>query len=50
VVLAIGVEPVNDLYEEYKDQVEEIYLIGDARKPRKALEAVREGLEVGLKI
>ena len=50
VVLAIGVEPVNDLYEEFKDQVEEIYLIGDAKKPRKALEAVREGLEVGLKI
>jgi len=50
VVLAIGVEPVNDLYEEFKDRVEEIYLIGDAKKPRKALEAVREGLEVGLKI
>jgi len=33
VVLAIGVEPVNELYEEFKDQVEEIYLIGDARKP-----------------
>jgi 2,4-dienoyl-CoA reductase (NADPH2) len=50
VVLASGVESVNDLYEEFKDQVEEIYLIGDAKKPRKALEAVREGLEVGLKI
>lgn len=50
VVLAMGVEPVNDLYEEFKDQVPEIYLIGDAKKPRKALEAVREGFEVGLKI
>ena len=50
VVLAIGAEPVNELYEEFKDQVSEIYLIGDAKKPRKALEAVREGLEVGLKI
>ena len=50
VVLAIGVEPVNELYVEFKDQVEEIYLIGDAKKPRKALEAVREGLEVGMKI
>ena len=50
VVLAIGVESVNELYEEIKDQVEEIYLIGDAKKPRKALEAVREGFEVGLKI
>jgi 2,4-dienoyl-CoA reductase (NADPH2) len=50
VVLAIGVEPLNDLYEEFKDQAPEIYLIGDAKKPRKALEAVREGFEVGLKI
>ena len=32
VVLALGVEPVNDLYEEFKDKVEEIYLIGDAQE------------------
>jgi 2,4-dienoyl-CoA reductase (NADPH2) len=50
VVLAVGVAPVNDLYEEIKDQYQEVYLIGDAKRPRKALEAVREGLEVGLKI
>jgi 2,4-dienoyl-CoA reductase-like NADH-dependent reductase (Old Yellow Enzyme family)/thioredoxin reductase len=50
VILATGVGPANQLYEELKGQVSEIYLIGDAQSPRKALEAVREGLEVGLKI
>jgi 2,4-dienoyl-CoA reductase (NADPH2) len=50
VILAVGVAPVHDLYEEIKDQYQEVYLIGDAKRPRKALEAVREGLEVGLKI
>ena len=50
VILAVGVASVNELYEEIKDRFKEVYLIGDAKKPRKALEAVREGLEVGLKI
>ncbi len=50
VILAVGVAPVHDLYEEIKDQYPEVYLIGDAKRPRKALEAVREGLEVGLKL
>jgi 2,4-dienoyl-CoA reductase (NADPH2) len=50
VILATGVAPVNQLHEELKSQVAEVYLIGDAQSPRKALEAVREGFEVGLKI
>ena len=47
VVIAAGAKPVNSLYEKIKSQVQEVYLIGDAKTPRKALEAVAEGLEVG---
>jgi len=47
VAVAAGAKPVNSLYERIKSQVQEVYLIGDAKTPRKALEAVAEGLEVG---
>jgi len=47
VVIAAGAKPVNDLYEKLKDRALELYLIGDAKAPRKALEAVAEGLAVG---
>lgn len=47
VVIATGAKAVNSLYEDLKDQIKEIYLIGDAKNPRKALEAVAEGLAVG---
>ena len=50
VVLACGAEPVNTLYEELKGNVPEVYLIGDAEKPRKALEAVQEGFLTALKL
>jgi 2,4-dienoyl-CoA reductase (NADPH2) len=46
VVIATGAKPVNGLYEKLKDRVPEIFLIGDAKTPRKALEAVAEGLAV----
>jgi 2,4-dienoyl-CoA reductase (NADPH2) len=47
VVMATGVKAVNALYGKLKERVPEIYLIGDAKAPRKALEAVAEGLAVG---
>jgi 2,4-dienoyl-CoA reductase (NADPH2) len=47
VVLAAGAKPVNALYEEIRSRFKEVYLIGDAKSPRNALEAVTEGLEVG---
>jgi 2,4-dienoyl-CoA reductase (NADPH2) len=47
VVIATGAKPVNGLYEKLKDRVPEIFLIGDAKTPRKALEAVAEALSVG---
>ncbi len=47
VVLATGAKPAISLYEKIKDRVKEIHVIGDAKSPRKALEAVAEGLEAG---
>jgi 2,4-dienoyl-CoA reductase (NADPH2) len=50
VVAAVGARPVNRLYEQLREKVQDVYLIGDAKKPRKALEAVHEGFEIGLRI
>lgn len=47
VVLATGAKASNNLYDQIKGRVKEIHVIGDAKSPRKALEAVAEGLEVG---
>jgi 2,4-dienoyl-CoA reductase-like NADH-dependent reductase (Old Yellow Enzyme family)/thioredoxin reductase len=41
-VLAVGVEPVNDLAAALAGQVEELYVIGDAKKPAKIHDAVAE--------
>ncbi len=50
VVIAAGSCPVAELYEELKNSGKEVHLIGDAREARKAYDAIKEGLEVGLKI
>jgi pyruvate/2-oxoglutarate dehydrogenase complex dihydrolipoamide dehydrogenase (E3) component len=47
IILAMGLEPVDDLSEKIGDQVAEVHVIGDAKQPRKALEAIAEGAEVG---
>ncbi len=47
VVISPGMKPVNKLYEKLKDSVKEIYLVGDAKKPRKAIDAIYEGAHVG---
>jgi len=50
VVLAVGSAPNNDLSEELNGLVPELHVIGDANKPRNALDAIREGLMIGLKV
>ncbi|MBW1780671.1 MAG: FAD-dependent oxidoreductase [Deltaproteobacteria bacterium] len=50
VVLATGVMSNHTLVDQVNDLVKEIYVIGDAAKPRNALFAVREGAETGRKI
>lgn len=47
VVVATGAKAVNALYKKLQGRASEIYLIGDAKTPRKALEAVAEGLAIG---
>ena len=50
VVIAAGAEPENSLIDEIRDLAPEIYTIGDAKAPRNALEAIKEGFLTGLKI
>jgi 2,4-dienoyl-CoA reductase-like NADH-dependent reductase (Old Yellow Enzyme family)/thioredoxin reductase len=50
VILARGVESVDGLSERIRDKVTEVYVIGDAKEPRHALEAVAEGAEVARQI
>ncbi|MCK4787987.1 MAG: hypothetical protein KAV87_29810 [Desulfobacteraceae bacterium] len=40
----------NELVDEVEAMVSEVYVIGDASRPRNALFAIREGAEVGRKI
>ncbi len=50
IVLARGAKSVDTLSDKLKDKVAEIYVIGDAKEPRKALEAIAEGAEIARKI
>ncbi|MFC2017209.1 FAD-dependent oxidoreductase [Chloroflexota bacterium] len=50
VILAVGATSDKDLYERLKEIAPEIYCIGDCVKPRKALEAMREGMEIALRV
>jgi NADPH-dependent 2,4-dienoyl-CoA reductase/sulfur reductase-like enzyme len=50
IILAMGAKSVDVLSAQLKDKVPEVYVIGDAKKPRKALEAIAEAAEVARKI
>jgi len=50
VVLAMGVAPVNGLAEKVRGKTKEMYVIGDAKQPRKALDAIAEAAEIGRKV
>lgn len=50
IIISPGMQPNNALYEVLKHKVEEIHLIGDSKDPRKALDAIREGAEAGLRL
>ena len=41
-VLAVGVEPVNELAAALAGKVKELYVIGDAKKPAKIHDAVAD--------
>ncbi len=50
VVIAAGAKANNKLYDELKDKVKELRIIGDAKRPRKAIEALEEGFKAALRI
>lgn len=49
IVLAMGVRSVNPLKEKLEGKVE-LYVIGDALEPRKAIDAIEEGARVAVKL
>ena len=50
VILAVGVEPCNELRSKLEGKVSRLITIGDAVSPRKALEAIAEGYLAGLEV
>jgi pyruvate/2-oxoglutarate dehydrogenase complex dihydrolipoamide dehydrogenase (E3) component len=50
VVLALGTKPVNELAEQLKGKVAEIHVIGDAKEPRKVVNAICEAAQVARQI
>jgi NADPH-dependent 2,4-dienoyl-CoA reductase/sulfur reductase-like enzyme len=49
-VLAMGMKSVENLSNLIKGKVAEVYVIGDAKEPRKVIHAISEGVEIGGKI
>lgn len=50
VIMSVGVRPNRELADALKQNEFEVVVIGDAAQPRKALEAIWEGFNVGLKV
>jgi len=50
VIIAVGSGPNHQLFEKIKGKVSEVFIIGDSLKPRRILEAIAEGFEIGAKI
>jgi len=50
IVLSCGTKPVDDLSSKINGTVPEVYVIGDAKEARSALEAIAEGAEIARKI
>ncbi|MBI4334579.1 MAG: FAD-dependent oxidoreductase [Chloroflexi bacterium] len=50
IVLAVGAQPRNEIAGELAGKVKEIRVIGDALKPRRAIDAIREGAEAGMTV
>lgn len=46
-VIAMGSQPVSGLAEALEDELQELYIIGDCKNPRRLLEAIYEGSLIG---
>jgi 2,4-dienoyl-CoA reductase-like NADH-dependent reductase (Old Yellow Enzyme family)/thioredoxin reductase len=47
IILARGAKSLDELSGKIQDEVAEVYVIGDSKTPRRALEAIAEGAQVG---
>ena len=50
IILAVGAKSVDTLSDRLKGKVAEVYVIGDAKQPRRIVNATYEGAEVARKI
>ncbi|MFC2027320.1 FAD-dependent oxidoreductase [Chloroflexota bacterium] len=50
IVLALGVKSRNELVSDIKSMVKNLHVIGDAAGPGRAIDAVRQGYEIGIRI
>ena len=50
IIIAAGLRPENSLVSDIESLVPKVYTGGDAKDPRNALDAIKEGFLVGLKI
>lgn len=50
VIIAVGAKPANQLKKLLHERIPELHVIGDAVKPRKIAEAIREGFELARKL
>ncbi len=50
IVLAAGVKPVRNLGDQLRGKVPELFIIGDASSPRKAIDAIEEGAFLAVKL
>jgi NADPH-dependent 2,4-dienoyl-CoA reductase/sulfur reductase-like enzyme len=50
VILAMGAKSVDDISKAVKGKAAEVHVIGDAKEPRKAFEAIHEGADIARKI
>jgi len=50
IILAVGYQPDNTLYQALEGKVPEVYCIGDAAKPQRIREAINDGYRAGLSV
>ena len=50
IILALGAKSVEGLSEQLTGKLSEVYVIGDAKKPRSLVDAIAEGGEIGRRI
>ena len=50
IVVAVGAKPNDALVKELDGKVPELYVIGDCLKPRRMINAIHEGADIGYQI